>query len=84
MSAAEAGFFINLVPIFALGGAYVLLGERLTVAQWAGCGLVLLAVVGLSFKHDSDQLADTSPSGVAEHLSTGTSRRLPAGQHTGP
>ncbi len=80
VSAGEAGFFINLVPIFALGGAYMLLGERLTPAQWAGCGLVLLAVVGLSLKHDSDQAAGSSSSRAAERASTESSlltKRLP-------
>ncbi len=34
--------------VFALGGTYALLGDISTLAHWAGCGLVLLAVVGLS------------------------------------
>jgi drug/metabolite transporter (DMT)-like permease len=73
VSAGEAGFFINLVPIFALGGAYVLLGERLTPAQWVGCGLVLLAVVGLSLSKNSSQASGSSVSASAERASTESS-----------
>jgi probable blue pigment (indigoidine) exporter len=72
VSAGEAGFFINLVPIFALGGAYALLGGRLTAAQWAGCGLVLLAVVGLGLRQNSNQAAGASSPSTAERASTET------------
>jgi drug/metabolite transporter (DMT)-like permease len=48
--ASEAGLFINLVPVFALAGAYGLLGESLRPIQWLGCGLVLAAVIGLSLQ----------------------------------
>jgi drug/metabolite transporter (DMT)-like permease len=72
VSAGEAGFFINLVPIFALGGAYALLGERLTPAQWAGCGLVLLAVAGLSLGQKSGQSADVPAPSPSEPDSTVT------------
>jgi drug/metabolite transporter (DMT)-like permease len=48
LPASEAGLFINLVPLFALGGAYLLLGETLRPVQWLGSGLVLAAVVSLS------------------------------------
>jgi drug/metabolite transporter (DMT)-like permease len=70
ISAGEAGFFINLVPLFALGGAYVLLGERLTLAQWAGCGLVLLAVVGISLGQNSGQPAGIPAPSPSEPDST--------------
>lgn len=53
--ASEAGVFVNLVPLFALAGACVLLGETLRPVQWLGSGLVLAAVVGLSL-----------PAGVSE------------------
>ena len=48
LSAREAGLFINLVPVFALAGAYGLMGESLGPIQWLGCGLVLVAVIGLN------------------------------------
>jgi drug/metabolite transporter (DMT)-like permease len=47
-SASVAGLYINLVPVFALAGAYGLLGEVLTPAQWLGSGIVLLAVMVFS------------------------------------
>ncbi len=72
VSAGESGFFINLVPIFALGGAYVLLGERLTLAQWAGSGLVLLAVVGLSLGQNFGQPAGVRVLSASEPDSTVT------------
>jgi drug/metabolite transporter (DMT)-like permease len=43
--ASLAGLFLNLIPIFGLGGAYLFLGERLTAIQWIGGTLILLAVV---------------------------------------
>jgi drug/metabolite transporter (DMT)-like permease len=45
LPASLAGLFLNLIPIFGLGGAYLFLGERLTVVQWIGGTLILLAVV---------------------------------------
>jgi drug/metabolite transporter (DMT)-like permease len=59
VSAGEAGFFINLVPIFALGAAYLLLSEKLAPVQWLGCGLALAAVFGLSLRRD--------PKGLLNH-----------------
>jgi drug/metabolite transporter (DMT)-like permease len=45
LPASLAGLFLNLIPIFGLAGAYLFLGERLTVAQGIGGTLILLAVV---------------------------------------
>jgi drug/metabolite transporter (DMT)-like permease len=45
-SASLAGLFLNLIPIFGVGGAYLFLGERLTIVQWLGAILILTAVVG--------------------------------------
>jgi drug/metabolite transporter (DMT)-like permease len=44
---AKQGYVIALVliPIFGVGGAYLVLGERLTLAQWGGGLLILVAVV---------------------------------------
>jgi drug/metabolite transporter (DMT)-like permease len=42
--ASLAGLFLNLIPIFGVGGAYLLLGERLTLAQSGGALLILVAV----------------------------------------
>jgi drug/metabolite transporter (DMT)-like permease len=41
--ASLAGLFLNLIPIFGVGGAYLLLGERLTLTQSGGALLILVA-----------------------------------------
>ncbi|MCK6629488.1 MAG: DMT family transporter [Anaerolineae bacterium] len=43
--ASLAGLFLNLIPIFAVGGAYLFLGERLAAVQWIGAALILAAVM---------------------------------------
>ena len=45
--ASLAGLFLNLIPIFAIGGAYIFLGERLGAIQWAGAILILVAVAAM-------------------------------------
>ena len=45
--ASLAGLFINLTPIFGIGGAYIFLGERLVAWQWMGAILILIAVLGV-------------------------------------
>jgi drug/metabolite transporter (DMT)-like permease len=48
MSASEAGLYLNLIPIFGVGGAYIFLGDRLTPLQWMGAICILLAVLAIS------------------------------------
>jgi drug/metabolite transporter (DMT)-like permease len=48
MSASLAGFFINLMPIFGVTGAYLFLGERLSAIQSIG-GILILFSVGCIF-----------------------------------
>jgi drug/metabolite transporter (DMT)-like permease len=43
--ASLAALFLNRIPIFGVGGAYLVLGERLTLVQWGGALLILVAVV---------------------------------------
>jgi drug/metabolite transporter (DMT)-like permease len=45
LPASMVSLFLNLIPIFGVGGAYLFLGERLTAVQWIGGTLILLAVV---------------------------------------
>src|SRR5262249_392720 len=45
LPASMVGLFLNPIPIFGVGGAYLFLGERLSVVQWIGGTLILLAVV---------------------------------------
>lgn len=51
MPAGIASVFLMLIPVFGVGGAYLFLGEQLTVYQWAGAGLILLALAGISHAH---------------------------------
>ncbi len=44
---SRASLFFNLIPIFAVGAAYLFLGERLTVLQSVGAVLILGAMVGV-------------------------------------
>lgn len=45
--ASLAGFFINLLPVFGVGGAYVFLAERLSGIQWVGAILILFSVASI-------------------------------------
>lgn len=47
ISASLAGLFLNLIPIFGVGGAFIFLGERLFIMQWVGAIIILAAVVGI-------------------------------------
>jgi drug/metabolite transporter (DMT)-like permease len=46
-SASLAGFFMNLLPVFGVGGAYLFLGERLNAIQWMGAILILFSVANI-------------------------------------
>jgi len=43
--AARASSFINLIPVIAAAGAWLILGEKLTILQTAGAGTVLIGVL---------------------------------------
>jgi len=43
--ASRATIFGNLIPVFAIGLAGLFLGERLSPAQFAACGLILVGLV---------------------------------------
>lgn len=47
VSAAVAGLFINLVPVFGIITAYLLLNERLSTLEWLGAATVLGAMTVL-------------------------------------
>ena len=47
-SPGVAGLFINLVPVFGVTTAAVLLGERLGATQWLGCTITLTAVTSVA------------------------------------
>jgi len=41
---AQAGLVYTLDPIWSMMGGFVLLGERLTLVEWAGCALIFAGV----------------------------------------
>lgn len=45
--ASLAGLFLNLIPIFGVGGAFIFLGERLFMMQWVGAIIIISAVAGI-------------------------------------
>jgi drug/metabolite transporter (DMT)-like permease len=49
--AGVASLFLTLIPVFGIAGGYVFLGERLTLMQGIGGGLILTAVLGVSLLH---------------------------------
>lgn len=57
--ASLAGLFLNLIPIFAVGGAYLFLNERLATVQWIGAALILAAVVAMLRLQSADTVSTT-------------------------
>lgn len=47
-SASETSLYLTLIPVFGVIGAYVLLGELLSLVQGFGGCLILMAVTGIS------------------------------------
>ncbi len=41
---AQAGLIYTLDPIWSMIGGFLLLGERLSVAEWSGCALIFMGV----------------------------------------
>lgn len=54
--AGQAALFLNLIPIFGVGSAYLFLGERLALIQGLGAGLILAAVMGIGRLYNSDKV----------------------------
>ena len=48
LSASAAALLLSLGPLFVLGAAFFLLGERLTASQGWGAALTLLALTGIA------------------------------------
>jgi drug/metabolite transporter (DMT)-like permease len=57
--ASLAGLFLNLIPIFAVGGAYLFLGERLAAVQWVGAALILASVAVMARLQTADTVSTT-------------------------
>jgi drug/metabolite transporter (DMT)-like permease len=59
--ASLAAMFLNLIPIFGVASAYMVLGERLTPAQWVGAALILAAVTAIIRVQHRPALARSAP-----------------------
>ena len=59
--ASLAAFFLNLIPLFGIGGAYLFLGERLAPAQWLGAIVILAAVVAMVRLQHQQAPAEVAP-----------------------
>jgi drug/metabolite transporter (DMT)-like permease len=64
-SPAVAGLFINLVPVFGVAAAAVLLDERLIGRQWLGAVLVVGAVSVLAAAQSRQQQPSPAPYEIA-------------------
>jgi drug/metabolite transporter (DMT)-like permease len=51
LPASAAAVYINLVPVFGIAAAYVVLGERLSGRQWIGAATVIVAVTTAALLH---------------------------------
>ncbi|MFN8457949.1 MAG: DMT family transporter [Anaerolineae bacterium] len=60
-SASRAASFLNLIPIFGVGGAYLFLAEALSAAQWVGTLFILTAVVAISRIQIQDEAQSLLP-----------------------
>jgi drug/metabolite transporter (DMT)-like permease len=60
------GLFLNLIPIFGVGAAYLFLGERLSLVQSIGGALILLAVAMVLRwqRGDATPSSATAPTGL--------------------
>ena len=56
MTAGCFGVVLSLVPVFALGGAYAVLSEVITLMQLAGAALIGIAIILSSSRHDQKGL----------------------------
>jgi drug/metabolite transporter (DMT)-like permease len=52
--ASKAGIYLSLVPVFAIGLAWIILAERLGISQWIGAAIVIVAVAGISAISNTD------------------------------
>ncbi|MDQ4052798.1 MAG: DMT family transporter [Actinomycetota bacterium] len=60
VSAAVAGSFITLVPVFGVAGGYVV-GERLTAWQWVGAAVVVAAVAVVAVRQRNGRDVAVAP-----------------------
>lgn len=66
MPASLAGQYLNLIPIFGVAGAVLVLGERLTIWQWFGAAVILVAVIVISRLYRRAETSAAVPLAVVE------------------
>jgi drug/metabolite transporter (DMT)-like permease len=62
--AGRAALFISLTPLFGVGGATALLGERMMPAQWVGAAIIVAAVLAISRLDTPEPQERTVPAAV--------------------
>jgi drug/metabolite transporter (DMT)-like permease len=55
VSASTAALFLTLIPVFALGGAYLFLNEKLAILQWLGAILIVTSVSSISLMQQQSE-----------------------------
>lgn len=50
LPAGTAAVFLTLVPVFGVGGAMLFLGESLSLQQWLGCAVIIVAMAAVTLK----------------------------------
>jgi drug/metabolite transporter (DMT)-like permease len=61
VSAATAGLYLTLIPVFGVSAGYLLLEDRLTARQWVGAALIvvtLLATAHFQARSDGRRVVD--------------------------
>ncbi|WP_018691280.1 DMT family transporter [Algicola sagamiensis] len=59
-----AGAMLNLIPVFAMLGAFTLLNESMEMIQVIGCGMILIAVASLHYLTEREESQEES---LAKH-----------------
>lgn len=57
MPVSQATVFLNLIPLFTLSGAALFLNEHLSLSQWSGAAIILLAIGLLKERASTGRLA---------------------------
>jgi drug/metabolite transporter (DMT)-like permease len=68
LSASRTAIFLNCVPVVTAFGAWIILGERLSLMQFLGGGLVLVAVYLTNFAGKDNHTRAQSQSVISSQL----------------
>jgi drug/metabolite transporter (DMT)-like permease len=62
LGVSESSLFINLIPVVTVAVAMVYLGERLNTVQWIGGAVILISVVGATYRPRGQRVKRKIPS----------------------